>query len=641
MDPKLEKSVLPFEMEKDGEPPEHMRLLVLGALGVVFGDIGTSPLYALRECFLGPHGLPPTPLDVLGLLSLLIWCLILLVSIKYLGFILRADNRGEGGILALMTLVRRGLAEKGRSSEVFVILGLFGAGLLFADAMITPAISVLSAVEGLTVATSFFTPYVLPISLGVLLGLFLIQRRGTARIGAIFGPVMLVWFLVMAALGVSSIAAEPSVLKALNPLHAVRFFAANHWKAFLVLGTVFLVMTGAEALYADLGHFGKRPIRLGWFIAVLPALVLNYLGQGAWLLRSPDMLSNLFYRLGPSWAIYPLVLLSTAATVIASQAVISGAFSLLRQSVQLGFSPRMTIVQTSSEKIGQIYMPGVNAALMIGTLILVLTFQQSGRLAAAYGVAVSATMLITTSFLYTVARRVWGWKRWTAAILAGVFLPMDCAFFSSNLMKLRTGGWLPLLVAGAIYLLMVTWRRGRVVLRKQLTERSVPEELFLQDLAGHKPVRVPGAAVFLSGSPDGVPSTFLHNYKHNKILHETIVILTVITEDVPYVSRNERIQVQELGAGMYRVTLRYGYFQAPNAPQALRSLKIGSTKFDIMNTSFFLGRETLVVAARSKSGMRKWQRRLFAFMSRNAMDPSKYFKIPPNRVVELGIQLEL
>ena len=623
------------------ESKTNLRLLVLGALGVVYGDIGTSPLYALRECFLGPHGLPPTPVDILGLLSLLVWALVLIVSIKYLSFIVRADNRGEGGILALLTLVRRGLARGGRAADTFVIVGLFGAGLLCADAMITPAISVLSAVEGLNVATPLFEPHIIPISLGVLVALFLFQKRGTARIGVVFGPVMLIWFLVLAVLGVVSIAAEPRVLLAVNPLHAVRFFAANHWKAFVVLGTVFLAFTGAEALYADLGHFGKRPMRIGWFTIVFPALVLNYLGQGALLLRSPEMLPGLFYRLVPPWGIYPMIALSTAATVIASQAVISGAFSLMRQSVQLGFSPRMTIVQTSSEQIGQIYMPGVNAVLMVGTLLLVLAFRQSGRLAGAYGVAVSATMLLTTVFLYSVARRVWGWKVWSSLVLAGVFLPLDFAFFASNLLKVASGGWLPLLVAAAIYLLMVTWRKGRRELGRQLTERSVPVELFLSDLESHGAIRVRGTAVFLSGNPHGIPSTLLHNFKHNKVLHETIVLLTVKTEEVPYVGPEDRVEVDDLGKGLYRITLRYGFLQSPDALAALRNLKVGNSSFDIMQTSFFLGRESLVLAGKSKSGMPRWQRSLFAFLSRNAMDPSKFFRIPPNRVVELGVQLEL
>jgi len=626
---------------RDSHNRDPMRLLVLGALGVVYGDIGTSPLYALRECFLGPHRLSPTPDNVLGLLSLLLWALTLVVSIKYLVFILRADNRGEGGILAIMTLVTRHLGQMGQASRMFLTIGLFGSALLYADAMITPAISVLSAVEGLNVATSFFEPYVLPLSMGVLVGLFLFQRRGTASIGVVFGPIMLLWFLVLATLGMASILREPRVLLAVNPLYAVRFFAENGWSAFFVMGTVFLVFTGAEALYADLGHFGKKSIRLGWFYIVFPALLLNYLGQGACLLQSPGVLTNLFYRLAPTWALYPMIVLSTTATIIASQAVISGAFSLMHQSVQLGYSPRMTIVHTSSQKIGQVYLPGVNWLLMLGTILLILIFRSSGNLAAAYGVAVSATMFITTVFLYTVARRLWGWKIWTSLLLAGVFLSVDFTFFFSNLLKVASGGWVPLLVAGIVFLVTTTWRRGRAELRRQLIDRSVPVELFLKDLEISKPIRVPGTAVFLTGNPTGIPSTLLHNFKHNQALHKTIVLLNIRTEDVSRVRPDDRIEVQELGEGLYRVILRYGFFESPDVPEALQKVRIEGCDFDMMKTSFFLGRESLVLGRTSVSSMFRWQKRMFAFLSRNSLDPSKFFRIPPNRVIELGVQLEL
>jgi KUP system potassium uptake protein len=619
----------------------RQRLLVLAALGVVYGDIGTSPLYALRECFLGANGLPVNPIEILGLLSLLIWSLVLIVSIKYLGFILRADNRGEGGILAIMTLVNRQLEKSGQNPRIFVSIGLFGSALLFADAMITPAISVLSAVEGLNVATSFFEPYVIPISLGVLIVLFLFQSLGTARIGVVFGPIMLVWFLVLGMVGLFSIVQEPRVLFSISPLYAVEFFAENAWLAFVVMGTVFLVFTGAEALYADLGHFGKKPIRQGWFYIVFPALVLNYLGQGAWLLRSEEVPTNLFYRSIPVWGLYPMVALSTVATVIASQAVISGAFSLMRQSVQLGYSPRMTIVQTSARKIGQVYMPGVNGLLMLGTILLVLTFRRSGNLAAAYGVAVSGTMFLTTLFLYEVSRRVWVWDIWKAALLAGVFLSVDFAFFSSNLLKLASGGWVPLLVAGVVYLLATIWRDGRAELRRQLTDRSVPVELFLNDLEISKPIRVPGTAVFLTGNPMGIPSTLLHNFKHNKVLHETIVLLNVRTEEVPHVSPEDRIEMKKQGKGLYRVVLHYGFFESPDIPEALQNIKIEGATFEMMKTSFFLGRESLVTSRTPVSKMSRLKRNVFVFMSRNALDPSKFFGIPPNRVVELGVQLEM
>jgi KUP system potassium uptake protein len=487
--------------------------LVLGALGVVYGDIGTSPLYALRECFL--HGLPADRPNVLGALSLIIWSLIALVSVKYLAFVMRADNRGEGGILAMMTLVTRVVKAEGRGYRVLVGTGILGACLLYADAMITPAITVLSAVEGLNVATSVFQPYIVPLSLCILVGLFACQHHGTARIGAVFGPVMLLWFLTIGLVGIRAIATMPSVLHAFDPTHGVRFLASSQWRGFTILGSVFLAVTGAEVLYADMGHFGRGPIRTGWFYLVFPCLVLSYLGQGAYLLRHAGLPENLFYQTAPGWALYPLVLLATMASVIASQAVISGAFSLSRQATQLGYSPRLQILQTSEAVIGQIYVPGVNWLLLLATFVLVLWFRHSSNLAAAYGVAVSTAMLVTTVLLYRVAWRVWGWQRWSAGLMAGAFLILDVAFFVANIVKIRSGGWLPLLVAATIYGLMVTWKEGRARLARSFRSQALPVELFLADVAQRQPLRVPGLAVFLSGNPIGVPRTLLHNLKHN------------------------------------------------------------------------------------------------------------------------------
>jgi KUP system potassium uptake protein len=616
----------------------RLLILTLGALGVVYGDIGTSPLYALRECFYGEHGIAPNADNVLGVLSLIFWSLVVVISIKYLLYVMRADNRGEGGILALLALVVHG-GEAKRRHWLLVAMGIFGAALLYGDGIITPAITTLSAVEGLEVATHVFAPYVLPATIVILIGLFMLQTRGTAGIGAIFGPVMIVWFVSLAALGVAGILRHPAVLAALNPLHAVGFFVRNGGHGFVVLGAVFLVVTGGEALYADMGHFGRRPIKLAWFALVLPALLLNYFGQGALLVTDPGAASNPFYRLAPDWALLPLVALATAAAVIASQAVISGAFSLTRQAVQLGYLPRVEIVHTSSAEIGQIYIPGVNWLMMAATIGLVLGFRESSSLAAAYGVAVTTTMVITTLLAYFVARWLWRWSLPAALLTTAVFLAVDLAFFGANIIKIAQGGWFPLLVAAVVFTLMTTWRDGRRILRSRLEEAVVPVESFIADVVKRAPTRVPGTAVFLNSDPVGTPIALLHNVKHNKVLHERIVFVTVLTEEVPRVPVDERLQVEDLGAGFYRVLVRYGFMQDPNIPAVLGRTRERGLDLDPRTATYFLSRNTLLPSRRP--GMAIWRERLFAVMSRNASRPIQFFRIPPNRVVELGMQIEL
>jgi len=613
--------------------------LVVGALGVVYGDIGTSPLYALRECFL--HGLPANRANVLGALSLITWTLIALVSVKYLSFVMRADNRGEGGILAMMTLVTRVVDGSGGVHRLLVALGVLGACLLYADAMITPAITVLSAIEGLNVATPVLQPYIVPLAICILLGLFAFQHHGTARIGTVFGPLMLLWFVLIGLVGVRSIVMTPSVLLALSPHYGVAFLVGHGWHGLAILGSVFLAVTGAEVLYADMGHFGRRPIWMGWFYLVFPSLLLCYYGQGAFLFRSPGVVEDLFYRAAPGWALYPMVLVATMASVVASQAVISGAFSISRQAMQLGYCPRLQTQQTSESVIGQIYVPSANWMLLVATLVLVLGFRHSSDLAAAYGIAVSTAMLVTTVLLYIVARRVWGWPRWTAGLMAGMFLIPDGGFFAANLMKVGSGGWLPLLVAALIYLLMVTWRDGRDRLARSFRQDALPVDQFLADIARHPPLRVPGLGVFLSGNPTGVPRTLLHNLKHNCVLHEKVILLTVRTEEVPYVPASERAHVDELGNGMFRVSLAYGFSETPDVPAALRRTGGQHFRYDPMRTTFFLGRETLLDPKGRVTAARRWQTSVFTFMCRNALDPTKFFRLPPNRVVELGIQVQL
>jgi KUP system potassium uptake protein len=612
----------------------RLLLLCLASLGIVYGDIGTSPLYAMRECFYGQHGVAPTHANVLGVLSLILWSLVLIISVKYLILILRADNRGEGGILALATLVHDVL----RRGKFFFLLGLFGAALLYADGMITPAISVLGAVEGLHIATPLFEPYLLPIAIVILIALFLFQSRGTTGVGRVFGPITLVWFVAISLLGLQQIVRAPQVIAAINPVHAFEFFVMNGSRGFVVLGAVFLVVTGGEALYADVGHFGTKPIRLTWFAVVLPALTLNYFGQGALLLVEPEAAVNPFYRMAPSWALYPMVVLATAAAVIASQAIISGAFSLTMQAIQLGYSPRLKVIYTSARIIGQIYVPVVNWGLMIACIALVLGFRTSSNLAAAYGVAITTTMLITTILFYIVARRRWRWPAAAALPIAAFFVTIDLAFFGANMLKVAHGGWFPLLVSGAILFLMLTWRKGRRVLRGRLSEICIPLNAFLPELKNIR--RVPGTAVYMSGNRSGTPLALLHNLKHNKVLHEQVVLLTVRTEEVPYLANaKDRVALENLDEGFWRAQIHFGFMEKPDVPGALGNVKQTGLRFDPMRTTYFIGRETIL--ATRKQGLSSWRGSMFAWMTRNAGDVSSYFCLPPNGVVELGARVEV
>ena len=617
----------------------YLAILSLTALGIVYGDIGTSPLYAMRECFHGPHAIAATPDNIFGVLSLIFWALVIIISIKYCIFVLRADNRGEGGILALTALATPIKIVSKSERWVLIVLGIFGAALLYGDGIITPAISVLGAIEGLNVATPLFAPYVVPITITILIGLFLIQSRGTAKVGQLFGPVMLAWFIVITALGIMQIVRHPSVIGAFNPVHAVNFFLREGWHGFLVLGTVFLVVTGGEALYADMGHFGKRPIRIAWYVLVLPALLLNYLGQGALLIENPAAAENPFYRLAPAWALYPLIALASAAAIIASQALISGAFSLTMQAIQLGFMPRLKIEHTSSTERGQIYIPALNWALMIGCIAIVVGFGSSSNLAAAYGVAVTSTMVITTILLCVVEREKWDWS-WSLALgLSGFFLIIDLAFFGANIIKIPAGGWFPLVVGAAIFLLMTTWKKGRRILAERLLSRAHPIEDFLRDIAKNPPMRVPGTAVFMNGTAAGTPPALMHNLEHNKVLHERVVLLTVKTRQVPHVEPEDRARVEALGHEFYRIIINYGFMEDPDIPSVLESMEPPNPVFKGMETTYFLGRETVI--ASKHPGMMLWREKLFALMSRNASSATAYFCLPPNRVVELGAQVEI
>jgi KUP system potassium uptake protein len=612
--------------------------LSLAALGIVYGDIGTSPLYALRESFLAEHGVTASPANVLGVLSMIFWALVLVISIKYLVYIVRADNRGEGGILALTALITPShVLRRGRWG--LIVLGLFGTALLYGDGMLTPAVSVLSAVEGLSVITPAFDPYIVPITITILTLLFLVQRRGTGSVGRVFGPLTLLWFAVLATLGVWQILQAPEVLVAASPVHAVRFFTTNGWNAFLVMGSVFLVVTGGEALYADMGHFGRRPIRLAWFAIVLPALLLNYFGQGALVLRDPTAITNPFYRMAPAWALLPVVLLATAATVIASQALISGAFSLTLQAVQLGYSPRMRIEHTSARERGQIYVPAVNWTLMVCCIGLVLGFRSSSALAAAYGIAVTTTMTITTILFYFVAREKWQWSSGRALAIAGAFLLIDGAFWGANLLKIPHGGWFPIVVGAVVFTLLVTWKRGRQILQERLRENAPERTEFLTSLMRHPPHRVHGTAVFMYGSDRKAPPALLHNLKHNKVLHQRVVFLVVNTLEIPFVAAERRAKVTSLDHGMWQVDLRYGFMEEVDIPAALAAIREDGLSFSPMETTYFLGRETVI--ASGHPGMALWRERLFAVMSRNAQSATAFFRLPPNRVVELGAQVEI
>ena len=618
-------------------PDKRWALLTLGALGIVFGDIGTSPLYALREAFHGQHAIAATPPNILGVLSLIFWALILVISIKYLLFVMRANNEGEGGIIALVALINP-QAESKRGYYLLVLAGLFGAALLYGDGTITPAISVLSAMEGLEVATPAFKPYVVPVTVAILIGLFMVQKRGTADVGRVFGPVILIWFVVLGALGLNMIVADPGVLAAINPSYAISFLATNGIMGYLVLGTVFLVVTGGEALYADMGHFGLRPIQLGWFFVVLPGLLLNYFGQGAQLLRHPAS-HNPFYEMAPSWSLYPLVILATFATVIASQAVITGVFSLTRQAIQLGQLPRMRITQTSREEFGQIYIPVMNWLLMFATIALVIGFQSSGNMAAAYGVAVSTDMVITTILAFFVARR-WGWHPVLLGVFSAVLLVVDLAFFGANMLKVPDGGWYALAVGGLVFFVMITWRQGHDLVRSCLRAETELLMLFLSRIAHDPPPRVPGSAVFMTNSGECTPPILLHHLEHNQVLHEQVLLLTVQTERIPWVKAAERLEVKDFGQGFYRVIVRVGFKQNCNLPVALRMVERLGMHIDLDKTTFYIGSETLVPTD-EVPGMFLWRERLFAFLSRNAARRTDFYDIPSDRVVVMGIQVDL
>jgi KUP system potassium uptake protein len=616
--------------------------LTLIAFGVVFGDIGTSPLDAVKETFGPGHGIALTAENVLGGLSTIFWALMIVVSLKYVMLIMRADNRGEGGIMALLALASASIKSHPEWRAPLLVAGAIGAALFYGDAVLTPAISVLSAVEGLEVGTSKLKPYVLPIAVGVLVALFLFQRWGTAAVGTLFGPVTLLWFLALAAAGVYGIAQNPEVLWALNPWHAYHFFTSHILASFVVLGSVVLAVTGAEALYADMGHFGKGPIRLAWFGLVLPALVLNYFGQGALLIADPQAVRNPFYLLVPGWALYPMIALATAATVIASQATISGAYSITKQAIQLGFLPRMNIVHTSATIIGQVYIPAINWILLAAVLAAVVGFGSSSELASAYGVAVTATMLVDTLLTFFVIRYGWGYPLALCIAATGFFIVVDAAFFSATLLKIAEGGWFPLAIGAAVFTLMTTWRRGREILFERLRASTVPLEPFLESLFRDAPQRVAGTAVFLTATPEVVPHALLHNLYHNKVLHQRVVFLTVTGKDLPTVAPGERLTRQALGHECFRVTLAFGFMDRPDVWHALSELgPPQGLQFDLMQTSFFLSRETVIPVGGVAGGMALWRERIFATMARNAGSAVEYFNIPTNRVIELGTQVQI
>jgi KUP system potassium uptake protein len=617
-----------------------MATLTLGALGVVFGDIGTSPLYALRECFHHKGGLPVTPDNVLGILSLVFWALIIVISLKYVLYVMRADNRGEGGVLALMALAHPKPSLEGRDpKKLLIFLGLFGAALLYGDGVITPAISVLSAVEGLEVVTPLFKPYVVPTAVIVLCLLFFPQKYGTDKIGKAFGPIILLWFLTIAVLGLGGIRHNPGVLKAVNPYYAVHFFIANGLHGFLTLGAVFLVATGGEALYADIGHFGRKSINIAWFSVVLPSLALNYFGQGALLLESPSSAHHPFYLLAPNWATMPLVFLSTMAAIIASQALISGAYSLTQQAIQLGYLPRQKITHTSYRQIGQIYVPFINWAMLFGTVALVLLFRSSSNLAAAYGLAVTATMVITTILIYYVARDLWKWRPWIVLLVTATLLTVDLSFFLANLVKLFEGGFIPLVIAIFIFTSMTTWRRGRYILGQRLKQKALPVQSFIAEVEAKKCQRVPGIGVFMTSVPDSTPPSLVHNVAHNHILHESTILLTVVTESIPYVADNERIDIKCIHPGMYSAKIRYGFMEMPDVPDCLERSLGAYFRYDPRDVTYFLGRESLISTKRP--GMARWRELLFSFMTRNSQKATDFFKLPADQVFEIGIVVEL
>jgi KUP system potassium uptake protein len=610
--------------------------LTLGSIGVVYGDIGTSPLYALRESLAHARAGGVSEADVIGVVSLLLWALFLTVTVKYVLFLMRADNKGEGGTLALMALAQNAL---GRRAGMVFFLGIVGAALFSGDAIITPAISVLSAIEGLKLVTPLFDPYVIPITILILVTLFMVQSRGTGRVAIFFGPIMLVWFLSIAALGISHIGDAPRIFNAFNPLHGIRFLLAHGMVGFLVLGSVFLAVTGAEALYADMGHFGRRPIQVAWIFLILPSLVINYLGQGALILRHPGAMENPFFLAAPGWAVLPLVILATLATVIASQATITGAFSLARQAIQLGLLPRLEIQHTSHMQEGQIFIPRVNRILLIGVILLVLMFKSSSALASAYGIAVTASLIVDSCLAFVVVRRLWNWPLWGALLTVGGFLTIEIAFFSANIVKVLDGGYVPVLVGATMVVMMWTWLRGTRLLEAKTHRDSIPLDDLLRMLEKSKPTRVPGTAVFLTSDPNVAPTALMHNLKHNKVLHERVFIISVKTEGMPRVPSRDRVEIERVSDDFTKLTLHFGFMESPRVPVALVALRKSGVKFDIMTTSFFLGRRTLKTAA--NSGMPRWQDKLFVSLSKQSANATDFFSIPSDRVVELGAQVTI
>ncbi|QNN65779.1 potassium transporter Kup [Sphingomonas rhizophila] len=638
---------LASEEHSHGHAPQgSLAKLAIGAIGIVFGDIGTSPIYAFRETFAGHHTLAPDALHIYGVLSLIFWSMMIIVTIKYVTIIMRADNKGEGGSLALLALINRSATDGGKKKWTagIVMLGVFATALFYGDSMITPAISVLSAVEGLTTVEAGFEPFVIPLAIGILVGLFAIQSRGTAKVGQLFGPIMLVYFCTLAVLGVIHIVDHPAVLlQMFNPLNAVHFYLAEPLPAFIAMGSVVLAVTGAEALYADMGHFGRNPIRVSWIWFVMPALLLNYMGQGAMLLsQTPaealETVKNPFFFLAPDMMRLPLVILATMATIIASQAVISGAFSVTQQAIQLGFIPRLRITHTSEHAAGQIYIPAINWALMIMVILLVVTFGSSSNLAAAYGIAVTGAMLIDGMLISVVFFSLWKWPAWKAVPLLVVFFTIDLLYFGANLLKVPDGGWFPLMIGAIAFTLLTTWAKGRKLMIDRMAEASLPIEVFIKS-AATSAARVPGTAVFMTTSMTGVPHALLHNLKHNKVLHERIMLLTVRIEDVPYVPEAKRIDTKDYGQGFFRIVLRYGFMEDVNVPAELSKVEKCGPACKMMDTSFFLARQTLIASARP--GMALWRERLFSWMLRNAESAMEFFKLPTNRVVELGSQVEI
>ncbi|HEX5611087.1 MAG TPA: potassium transporter Kup [Burkholderiales bacterium] len=614
--------------------------LTLLALGIVFGDIGTSPLYAVKETFAPGHGIPLDTANILGGLSTIFWALMVVVSLKYVTLIMRADNKGEGGIMALIALASAAVKDQPHWRPVLLTIGVFGASLFYGDAVLTPAISVLSAVEGLEIGTSALKPYVVPIAVGVIVALFAFQRRGTAAVGSLFGPITLAWFLALGVAGIHGIAKYPGIVEALNPLHALWFLGAHTAASFVVLGAIVLAVTGAEALYADMGHFGKGPVRIAWFGLVAPALVLNYFGQGALLIAEPAAVKNPFYLLLPAWALYPMVALATAATVIASQATISGAYSITKQAIQLGFLPRVSVIQTSARERGQIYIPGINWVLLAAVLGAVVGFGSSSKLASAYGVAVTATMLVDTLLTFFVIRYAWRYPLWLCILATGAFAVVDLTFLSATLLKVVDGGWFPIVIGACMFIVMTTWRRGREMMLGRVRTQSVPLKAFLDSLFREPPHRVSGTAIFLTATPDATPHALLHNLNHNKVLHERVVFLTVDVADEPWVPFDRRVSLAKLGHGCWRMTVRYGFMNEPDIMRALEIADGLGLELDTMTTSFFLSRE-IVVPVRQGEGMAPWRERLFAAMARNAGNAADYFKLPANRVIELGTKVEI